>query len=60
EKTGSLVVRRVLDGYNATVMAYGQTGSGKTFTLGNPLVHLFRYASLKKATPRRHHLKISI
>lgn len=36
EKTGSLVVRRVLDGYNATVMAYGQTGSGKTFTLGNP------------------------
>lgn len=41
EKTGALVVRRVLDGYNATVMAYGQTGSGKTFTLGNPAEEAF-------------------
>lgn len=27
------VVRKVLDGYNCSVLAYGQTGSGKTFTM---------------------------
>jgi hypothetical protein len=27
------MVKRVLDGYNATLFAYGQTGSGKTFTM---------------------------
>ncbi|KAK7086383.1 Chromosome-associated kinesin kif4a [Halocaridina rubra] len=28
------LVRKVLDGQNATVLAYGQTGSGKTYTIG--------------------------
>lgn len=27
------VVRKMLDGYNCSVLAYGQTGSGKTFTM---------------------------
>ena len=29
------LVKRCLEGYNATVLAYGQTGSAKTFTVGN-------------------------
>lgn len=29
----SPVVRKMLDGYNCSVLAYGQTGSGKTFTM---------------------------
>ncbi|KMZ63078.1 hypothetical protein ZOSMA_42G01170 [Zostera marina] len=28
-----LIVRSVLDGYNACIFAYGQTGTGKTFTI---------------------------
>ena len=31
--TGALVISKVLDGFNATLMAYGQTGSGKTFSI---------------------------
>ena len=31
------MVRKVLDGYNATIFMYGQTGSGKTWTMtGTP------------------------
>lgn len=29
----SPLVRKMLDGYNCSVLAYGQTGSGKTFTM---------------------------
>ncbi|CAM9590810.1 unnamed protein product, partial [Ectocarpus sp. 8 AP-2014] len=29
------LVRRCLEGFNATILAYGQTGSGKTHTVGN-------------------------
>ncbi|CAM9316912.1 unnamed protein product, partial [Scytosiphon promiscuus] len=32
------VVRKMLDGYNCSVLAYGQTGSGKTFTMEGGLV----------------------
>ncbi|CAM9329490.1 unnamed protein product [Ectocarpus sp. 4 AP-2014] len=32
------VVRKMLDGFNCSVLAYGQTGSGKTFTMEGGLV----------------------
>ena len=32
-KIGTRIVRRLADGYNATVFMYGQTGSGKTHTM---------------------------
>lgn len=32
-ETVAPVVRKMLDGYNCSVLAYGQTGSGKTFTM---------------------------
>ena len=28
------LIKKIFNGYNATVLAYGQTGSGKTFTMG--------------------------
>jgi len=27
------LIKKVLDGFNATIFAYGPTGSGKTFTM---------------------------
>lgn len=36
EKTMAPLVKRVVEGYNATFLAYGQTGSGKTFTMMGP------------------------
>lgn len=42
----SLLVKRVKEGFNATVFAYGQTGSGKTFTMGtSPCVDKVRILS---------------
>lgn len=31
--TAKQILKKVLEGFNGTVMAYGQTGSGKTFTM---------------------------
>ncbi len=31
------LIKKFIQGYNATVLAYGQTGSGKTFTMGTGL-----------------------
>lgn len=37
ERSGRMVLGKVLDGFNGCVFAYGQTGSGKTFTMqGSP------------------------
>jgi len=37
DRSGRMVLGKVLDGYNGCVFAYGQTGSGKTFTMqGTP------------------------
>lgn len=41
-KTTLPLVKRCLDGFNATVLAYGQTGSGKTWTVGNAYVVIDR------------------
>jgi chromosomal replication initiation ATPase DnaA len=27
------MIKKVVDGYHATIFAYGQTGSGKTYTM---------------------------
>jgi hypothetical protein len=37
DRSGRMVLGKVLDGFNGCVFAYGQTGSGKTFTMqGTP------------------------
>lgn len=46
----ALLVKRVKEGFNATILAYGQTGSGKTFTMGtNPSVNQEKEGILQRA-----------
>jgi len=32
------LIKRVIEGYNATIFCYGQTGSGKTYTMEGPSI----------------------
>ena len=38
-------VRKVVDGFNGTIMCYGQTGAGKTFTMNGSTAN-YKYRGL--------------
>ena len=45
EYCAGAAVRKVVDGFNGTIMCYGQTGAGKTFTMSGSTAN-YKYRGL--------------